>query len=267
MQSKVPVSPANTKGVEGELLYQAKAARQVKAEATTPEVLRRYREHKHAHLFRKEYIFELLTRFPSKTLCDFGCGVGTNSCQFALAGHEVVGFDISPDNVELAREKARLDKVSDRVQFVVADATDTTLPPGSFDMVVAQGILHHIDIEKGLDSIRSLAKPNGYVIIQEPIALSPALRWLRDRTPVTKDVSPNERQLRQEDITLITDRFEIVETRYFHLLTRLLRIVQPKKHEPSVRSLILHWMDYLLLKIPGMHHFAGVAVFLCRKTQ
>ncbi len=56
---------------------------------------------------------------PSRVL-DLGCGTGWTSWFFSKRGHDVVGQDIAPDMIELARRNS--ERFADgRVAFVVSD--------------------------------------------------------------------------------------------------------------------------------------------------
>lgn len=271
----------DTKDTAAELAYQARHAGKVHVEATPEHVVQRYRETRHWNLFRKEYIFHLIKELAPARVCDFGCGIGETSTELALMGHTVVGFDLSPENIEIARRRAELDKVPDRATFVVADAAESGLGRESFDLILVMAVLHHVDMASGLNSLDYVMKPGGYAIISEPVAFSRLLQWLRDRTPVEKDISPNERQLNQTDLRQIGEKFEIVSVRYFHLFTRLLRVLERRKRVPSGNfflrffertertdspvSYLLHRIDSLFLKVPFINHFAGNVVLLCRK--
>src|SRR5215472_17875835 len=69
-------------------------------------------------------------------VADLGCGVGMVTALLAELvgpwGH-VVGIDSS--GAQLAQARERLNGAGSQVSFVEASATDTGLPPGSFDLV------------------------------------------------------------------------------------------------------------------------------------
>lgn len=69
------------------------------------------------------------------TALDVACGVGRHSVPLADRGVETTGFDISPEFVERARERAGAAGVADRAAFVEGDYRD---PPvsGPFDLAV-----------------------------------------------------------------------------------------------------------------------------------
>jgi SAM-dependent methyltransferase len=76
---------------------------------------------------------------PGMRVADLGCGVGMVTALLAELvdprGH-VVGIDASA--AQLARARERLNAGGSITSFVEASATDTGLPPGSFDLVYCE---------------------------------------------------------------------------------------------------------------------------------
>jgi SAM-dependent methyltransferase len=74
---------------------------------------------------------------------DFGCGLGTEAVQYAMAGAQVSLADISSTNVLLARRVMGLYGYRPRATWVLRD---DPMIPGTpwFDVVHASGVLHHI---------------------------------------------------------------------------------------------------------------------------
>jgi len=251
--------------VQQELSYQARQAELLGAVRPTPEAtLRRYREHPHWKIYNKEYVFSAIARQAPQTICDFGCGAGETSTELAWCGYHVTGFDLSPELIALARRRAELDQVTGNAEFLIANAHETNLKKQGFDLVLAQGVLHHIDIHEGVAELHDLLKPGGVAVIQEPVAFSSGLQKLRDLTPVPKDISPNERQLNLRDIAVVESRFLVLEKRYFHLFSRLQRLVPGALREGVLH--LLCWLDYWVIRlVPGAWKFAGIIVLVCRK--
>lgn len=255
----------DAKDLNAELEFQARQAAEVNVRATPPEVIDLYRHCRGWRIFRKEYVFKLIHENRPATILDFGCGSGESSTELAVMGYEVTGIDVSPDLIRLAEERARLDQVSGRTKFLAVDGTTATLPPAAFDLVLVQAVLHHVDLPACIETLDHVVKPGGFLLIVEPVAYSQVLQWVRDRTPVEKDVSPNERQLHQGDLRLIDERFTIVRREHFNIVTRLGRLVRDDTWWGGRVWIALQWIDYLLLRIPGMSYFAGTVVLLCKK--
>jgi glycosyltransferase involved in cell wall biosynthesis/SAM-dependent methyltransferase len=102
---------------------------------------------------------------PDRTILDVGCGSGWLSEYFARLGYDVTGIDISPDLIEVARERVeRVPYGADhetplRCRFLVHDAEGTPLEE-QFDAVVCYDSLHHFEDERAV--IRNLAAMTKY---------------------------------------------------------------------------------------------------------
>lgn len=262
-------SAPKTQDTSVELDFQARQAAMTEAITATPaETVERYRQHRNWRSDNRECVFRHVHLYGGKRICDFGCGAGETSTELGLMGFDVVGFDLSPELIELAQRRAKLDRVEAKVTFYIGNALELQTQAGQFDSVVCMGVLHHlVDVREALQPVEALLKPGGHLILQEPIAFSPMLQRLRDRTPVPKDISPNERQLVQHDIDLVEAKFEVVEKRYFLLFARLRRLVPeswPNLHRRAV--LLLGALDCAVLTcLPFMRPFAGALIMVCRK--
>ena len=118
---------------------------------------------------RSRYLMDIaqilsLLPVPPAKLLDLGVGSGWTSKMFAQAGYMVLGADIAPDMITLARD---ICAGIDNVEFTVADFEDFML--GEFDCVVIYEALHHADYpEKTIRSIYNNLKKGGILITIEP---------------------------------------------------------------------------------------------------
>lgn len=77
----------------------------------------------------------ILEYFPDTArILDLGCGAGRTTIPLAEMGFEVVGIDLSPAMIELARELAALSQVEP--EFQVMDAMSLNYPSSSFDIAI-----------------------------------------------------------------------------------------------------------------------------------
>lgn len=91
---------------------------------------------------------------PGKTI-DLGCGAGHYAIYLAGRGFDVLGVDISPTAIRIAREHAERRRVA--VRFVVADMLgDLHEIQDSFDFAYDWEVLHHIYPEKREIYIRNV---------------------------------------------------------------------------------------------------------------
>jgi len=98
----------------------------------------------------------------ARTALDIGSGNGLLSFDLAARGLSVVGID--PDDPSI--ERARADPAcTDRTTFVHGDVFTYPFEPGSFDLVTASAMLHHVDAREGLRRMAELVRPGGTVAV------------------------------------------------------------------------------------------------------
>jgi ubiquinone/menaquinone biosynthesis C-methylase UbiE len=102
---------------------------------------------------------------------DFGAGWGDNTYYIAKSLNEkgkVTALDVSEEWQTVA--KRRLKKFNN-IDFIQSDIRSSTLPDGSFDVIVVHYVLHDIPNVERPDIVKSLAnkvKPNGFIQLREP---------------------------------------------------------------------------------------------------
>jgi len=115
----------------------------------------------------------LIARKRGGRVIEIGCGSGFLTLELARHNLDVTGVDISPKNIEVAkryREKNRSNKNFGSLQYIHGDVTSMNLGDNKFDTVIFFGTLHHIrDLDKVLSKMHDAMKPNGNIIICEPV--------------------------------------------------------------------------------------------------
>lgn len=133
------------------------------AEIGTPEFFKRVE----AHRYEKEWHIPAAADFASTRglrVLEIGCGMGTDGAQFAKAGADYTGIDLTDAAVELARKRFQVSGL--KGEFRVADAERLDFPDASFDLVYSHGVLHHTpDIEAAVREIHRVLKPGGRAIV------------------------------------------------------------------------------------------------------
>jgi SAM-dependent methyltransferase len=102
-------------------------------------------------------------------VADLGCGVGMVTALLAeLVGPDghVVGIDSS--GAQLAQARERMNIAGTNTSFVESSATDTGLPPESFDLVYCRFLLLHLpEPDRAVREMRTLLKPNGVLVCED----------------------------------------------------------------------------------------------------
>jgi SAM-dependent methyltransferase len=115
----------------------------------------------HEYLMDAAQIMSFLPPSPARIL-DVGVGSGWTSELFAMAGHEVVGIDISEDMIRIARRR------NCGVDFRVADYESGPIA-GTFDAAVIYDALHHAENAYAvIKNVFDALSPDGVLITIEP---------------------------------------------------------------------------------------------------
>jgi 2-polyprenyl-3-methyl-5-hydroxy-6-metoxy-1,4-benzoquinol methylase len=236
-----------------------------KLEPIDPRVVDRYR--RPGKKYAKEYCINLLGNMKGKRILDVGCGEGEDAVLLAKLGAIVTGFDVSPGAVEVAKKRAELDGVADRVSFICAPLSEAQLPQGHFDVIWFDNILHHVldELHFVMSKILASAKPGGKLICIEPVNLNKTLRKIRFLVPVHTEVTPGERPLEKRDLAVV-DSLVPVRRRHFSFLGRLNRfILQGYRYERATwlrrkTADLMTGLDHVLLSLPEVEKLGGMAV-------
>lgn len=93
---------------------------------------------------------------------DLGCGTGGFTRELADRSGRVLGIDLSPEMIRVARERSR---GYPNVDFQVGDALRWEFGEESFDCIASIATLHHLPMEEVLVSMKRALKPGGVLLI------------------------------------------------------------------------------------------------------
>ena len=163
------------------------------------------------------------------SILEIGCGTGT------ILEHieedlnvNYCGYDENPIYVDFAKRK-----YGDRGRFYCAKVSDANIPTGSFDIVLALGILHHLNEAESLKLVESAwdsLSPGGFLFSADPVWTNTQSRL--ERYLMSKDRGQNIRT-EEEYKKLIRTRFVNIES---HVISGLLNI-------PWTANLIKAWKN------------------------
>lgn len=101
--------------------------------------------------------FAEFDKWRGKKVLEIGCGIGTDTMNFARAGAEVTAVDLSSESIKLAKKRAEVFGLSDKIQFFEANAERLSefIPPQKYDLIYSFGVVHHSPHpEKIIEQIR-----------------------------------------------------------------------------------------------------------------
>lgn len=114
--------------------------------------------------------------FPAQNhILDAGCGTAQVSLPLIKRGHSVVGVDVSPAMLEVARKKLA---PGDTADFRVADVRSLEDPDGTYDGVVVSKLFQHVgNWQSAVDELIRVTKDGGlFMHINEKGAFKHAVR-------------------------------------------------------------------------------------------
>jgi len=202
------------------------------------------------------YTFLLRQNLKGKKVLVVGCGFGDDALRLAKMGCHVEAFDLSPESLDIASNRAKRDGLN--IGFRALPAENLDYESDYFDCVVAYDVLHHIDIPRSMREFVRVSKPGALFATGEPYTYSVAQR-IRDSRLVEKVLYPalvkyiymgkepyiteDERKLNERDVAQVSRMLErTVLRRYFNfVVTRMV----PERYDILTKS------DQILLRTIG----------------
>ena len=119
-----------------------------------------------------EFVVKIATQRGGKVV-ELGCGPGYLTLELARHGLDVLGVDLSPKCIEIARRYGAENPFVETfgsLAYECADFAQFPLGDGAFDTVVFFASLHHVpDIETLLGRVQRGLRSGGSLVICEPI--------------------------------------------------------------------------------------------------
>ncbi|GAB4430605.1 MAG: hypothetical protein Kow00106_25150 [Anaerolineae bacterium] len=188
---------------------------------------------------------------------DYGCGLGVTTTLLAKSGAQVSAFDLSPVSVSIARERARVNGVADRVELTVAAGEQLPYASESFDAVFGKAILHHLNVEMGCPELHRVLKPGGKAVFVEPMGMNPLLNFVRAHVPYpSKKPRGADVPLTYREIHAWGKPFSQFWYREVQLLSMLERGLGFRKK----LSVLRRADDWLLKNVPPLRRFCRYVV-------
>ena len=159
---------------------------QVKRQMNRPQIHdaweKNYRSPGNERFFEQAYddFVRRIDQPPGSHALDIGCGICANSIRLARRGYVVSAADYSEPIIAQARENVSRHQLSDRVTIGREDILNLGFPTDHFDLVLCWGVLMHIpDAERAISQLVRVAKPGGFIVLEEVNQSAPEARMMR----------------------------------------------------------------------------------------
>ena len=125
--------------------------------------------------------FAEFARWNGKKVLEIGCGIGTDTINFARAGAQVTAVDLSDESLAVAKRRAAVFDLEDRITFYRADAErlSETVPVDAYDLVYSFGVIHHTPHpQEALREIRRYMGPQSLLKMMVYHRYSSKVLWI-----------------------------------------------------------------------------------------
>ena len=139
--------------------------------STAPIGTKEYFDQVEARKYFVEYHipgFAEFERWRGKKVLEIGCGIGTDTINFARAGAQVTTVDLSEKSMELAQKRAAVFGLEGCIRFCPGNAEQlsTFVPVEPYDLIYSFGVIHHTPHpEVVLEQLRQYTRPGTTVKI------------------------------------------------------------------------------------------------------
>lgn len=141
-------------------------------------------EERKVKAFKQLGVFDL----RGKYILDYGCGTASYTPYLGKLFENVIGLDITPTNIQIAKE---IDKKS---KFVCGDGLNLPFKNCSFDAVFVGQVLHHFsDVNQSLKEINRVLKKDGILFNIEPNDWNPMVSLKYRKRVFKREKSSYER--------------------------------------------------------------------------
>ncbi len=89
--------------------------------------------------------FAQFKKWKGKRVLEIGCGIGTDTINFARSGATVTTIDLSKKSLEITRRRAKLFHVDKKISFYHGNAEklSSIVPIKKYDLIYSFGVIHH----------------------------------------------------------------------------------------------------------------------------
>lgn len=104
--------------------------------------------------------FAQFDRWNGKKVLEIGCGIGTDSINFARAGADLTVVELSQQSLDLCKKRFEVYKQKAKFYQGNAETLKSFLPAEKYDLIYSFGVIHHTPHpEAVIEQIKAYCKP------------------------------------------------------------------------------------------------------------
>jgi 2-polyprenyl-3-methyl-5-hydroxy-6-metoxy-1,4-benzoquinol methylase len=120
-------------------------------------------------------------QWRGKKVLEIGCGIGTDTINFARHGAQVTTVDLSAKSMELAQQRATVFHLQDKIRFLPGNAEQlsTFVPVEPYDLIYSFGVIHHTPHpDNVLEELRKYTRPGTVIKVMVYHRRSYKVAWI-----------------------------------------------------------------------------------------
>jgi 2-polyprenyl-3-methyl-5-hydroxy-6-metoxy-1,4-benzoquinol methylase len=120
-------------------------------------------------------------QWRGKKVLEIGCGIGTDTINFARHGAQVTTVDLSAKSMELAQQRSAVFNLQDKIRFLPGNAEQlsTFVPIEPYDLIYSFGVIHHTPHpDNVLEELRKYTRPGTVIRIMIYHRRSYKVAWI-----------------------------------------------------------------------------------------
>ena len=204
------------------------------------------------------YSYEQLGNVLGRTVLEIGSGSGRQMVYFAQQGAKLVTIDISTASLRAIRDLT-LQHQFKNVQAYEMNAEKLDFPDNTFDFIYINSTMMHVDHQKVMKECRRVLKPQGKLVMVEPLLSNPLMVVYRLFSAYRKT---KPKYMSVSEFNHWGKEFSSFSHREFYFWSLASLPLYKKNQERAMRiSKRLEKIDTIILKVfPWLGRFCWVGV-------
>lgn len=220
--------------------------------------------------------FQKIKNLPENPhILDMGCGSGAQTLTLAkLTGGNIIALDNHRPFLETIKKKAASETTKATIETRHQSMLEMDFPPGSFDLIWAEGSIYFMGFENGLKTIKPLLKPRSYVSVSEANWFKPnppaeiAKIW-EEEYPDIKTIDQTKSVINDCGYKLL-DHFKLPESDWWNFYKPMERRINTLKNKYIDDEKILAELSVIYKEIEDYRRFSdwyGYTFYIMEKRD